>query len=270
VRFLGVDLAWGEGTTAKRAADTGVVALEESGRIVAAGWTVGIEPTLSWIAEHAVEDTLLFVDAPLVVENEDGQRVCELHVAQRYMYPWKVGANSTNLRKPSLGGVTLRIGLEQRGWLYSDGRFGPPVTGRVVSECYPYTTLVGVPELGYDIRPTYKRKPRGVLTAEWRRLRATVCDDLIRRMASFAGADPPLDLRSHDATRLLLAQPSPVGDAAYKRREDLIDAALCAWTAAYWWRHAHSRSQVLGVTANADPGVPLATIIAPARTEQRR
>lgn len=269
MRFLGVDLAWGEGSSSRRAADSGVVALEESGRVVAAGWTVGIEETLDWVGRFAVEDTLLFVDAPLVVENGSGQRACERHVSQSYMHPWKVGANSTNLRKADLGGVTLRLRLEQLGWRYADGRDGPPTAGRVVSECYPYTTLVGVPQLGYNERPTYKRKPRRIATAEWRALRAATCDDLIRRLSPLADADPPLDLRSHEHTRSLMIEPSPIADALYKRREDLVDGVLCAWTAAYWWRHGDARSQVLGASADAALGVALATIIAPARPEQR-
>ncbi len=40
---------------------------------------------------------------------------------------------------------------------------GPPSGGRVLSETYPYATLVGTPELGYDTeRPRYKRKPTGL------------------------------------------------------------------------------------------------------------
>jgi predicted RNase H-like nuclease len=86
-------------------------------------------------------------------------------------------------------------------------------------------------------------------------------------VAALADADPPLDLRSHETTGKLLEEASPLDIAAYKHREDLLDAALCAWTAALWHRHGFERCQVLG----AAPGVvrPAATIIAPARPEQR-
>ncbi len=44
------------------------------------------------------------------------------------------------------------------GWRYDDGRDGPPTVGRVVSECYPYTAIVGAEELRFDVeRPQYKR-----------------------------------------------------------------------------------------------------------------
>jgi predicted RNase H-like nuclease len=61
---------------------------------------------------------------------------------------------------------------------------------------------------------------------------------------------------------------------AYKHREDLIDALLCAWTAALCARHGPARCQVLGLPAGdaaAGPASwPAATIIVPARPEQRR
>jgi len=203
---------------------------------------------------------LLFVDAPLVVNNAAGQRLCETHVGQRY-HRWKVFAHSTNTGSRHVGGVRLREELEVRGWRYSSGREGPPTAGRVVSECYPHTTIVGVPELGYeDERPAYK--------AKWRALRVEACDELIRRVDSLSSFDPPLDVRSNVETCRLLDDPTPAATTAYKKREDLLDAVICAWTAAYWWRHGLARCQVLGTDA-ADGVDEPATIIPPARPGQR-
>jgi predicted RNase H-like nuclease len=270
MHFLGLDLAWSEGSATQRAPDTGVALLDTAGRILDAGWTSGIEETLSWIESVQAPDSLLFVDAPLIVNNPSGQRLCEKQVGQRYGR-WAVSANSTNPSSPRLAGVCLREELEQRGWRYSDSRDGPPKSGRVVCECYPYTTLVGVEELGYNAeRPRYKRPPKGMRAAEWRPLRAGACDELIRRLDRLKSADPPLDLLSNSETERLLSDCSPFQNKQYKRREDLIDAVLCAWTAAFWWRHGDKRSQVLGVDLdNAASKEPLATIIAPARPEQR-
>jgi predicted RNase H-like nuclease len=265
--FGGIDLAWGEGSDERRAAESGVVALSAMGEIVDAGWTCGIGETVEWVERVAPAGMLLFVDAPLVVDNATGQRVCERQTGQRYGR-WKVSANTTNLGSRYLGGVTLRRELESRGWRYDDGRTGPPARGRVVSECYPYTTLVGVAELGYDVeRPRYKRAPKGMLARMWKPLRAVACDDLIRRLAALAGSDPPIDLRSHAETRRLVDEPSPLERVAYKHREDLIDAVISAWTASFWHRHGLVRCQVLGLPEMEEPAV--ATIIAPARPEQR-
>lgn len=146
----------------------------------------------------------------------------------------------------------------------------PPRSGRVVSQCYPYTTIVGADELGYEReRPLYKRKPKGLSAAAWRPVRAAACDVLIQRIADLRNASPPLDLRSHPVTAQLLDERSPLDDRAYKHREVLIDACLAAWTAALWIRSA-DRYQVLGEhDVFVDDRGQRATIVAPARPSQR-
>jgi predicted RNase H-like nuclease len=267
VRYLGIDLAWAESSASKLANESGVVALDQAGSVLDAGWTIGVEETLGWIEAWSVAETILFVDAPLVVTNESGQRACERQVGQRYGR-WKVSANSTNMRSPRLAGVRLREILETQHWTYDDGFDGPATSGRHVSECYPYTTLVGAGELAYKTeRPLYKRKPKKMRLAAFRPLRAVACDGLVERLEGLRTAEPPLRLGSHPATKALLDEQSPEADVAYKHREDLIDAMLCAWTAALWYRFGFDRCQVLGDEAEARPR---ASIIAPARPTQRR
>jgi predicted RNase H-like nuclease len=269
MRYLGIDLAWGEGTDARQANQSGVVALDADGVILAAGWTIGLDDTLSWVADNANADALLFVDAPLIVINSSGQRVAERQVGQRYG-SWWVSANSTNTASPRQAGVHLRERLEQLGWRYDDGREGPPAAGRFLSECYPYTTIVGVEELGYDDkRPAYKRVKKRT-AAEAHAIRARHCDDLlIARFSTLRDHEVPIDLMSHAVTRTLIDEPSPVTPRAYKQREDLLDAAICAWTAALWHQAGLERCQVLGIEPDAPVDQPLATIIAPARASQR-
>jgi predicted RNase H-like nuclease len=93
------------------------------------------------------------------------------------------------------------------------------------------------------------------------------CDELIQRLTALRAADPPLDLLSHELTHRLVKEASPINHVAYKHREDLIDAAIAAWTASLWFRYGISRCQVLGATEDVER--PAATIIAPARPEQR-
>jgi predicted RNase H-like nuclease len=237
-----VDLAWKDGSDGKPANETGVVALEPSGEIVAAGWTVGLEETFDWVRRWATEETNAFVDAPLVVSNPPAtQRLCEREVGRRYMHPGEVAANSSNVATKALGGVVLRRPMEEAGWRYEHGLGSVKRARRLVSECYPYTTIVGVAEFGYGVRPLYKRKPRKLVTADWRPIRAAACDDLIRRVTRLSTFDRPIDLRSHELTRRLVEEPSPLDDRSYKSREDLLDAAISAWTASYWRRHGRSR-----------------------------
>ncbi|MCQ9132155.1 DUF429 domain-containing protein [Streptomyces hilarionis] len=268
-RFIGVDLAWGRTGARGRPNETGVAVVDAAGTVIDCGWTRGVDETIEWIIRAAADGSAsAFVDAPLAVDNPTGQRPCEREVGRRYGR-WKVSANSTNLNSRHQAGVLVRELLEEAGWTYDDGMHGPPDDGLVLSECYPYTTLVGAVELGYDLeRPRYKRPGRRPQPG-WRLARAQVCDGLIARLAGLAEADPPLLLASHPVSRRLMTEPSPERDAAYKHREDLIDALLCAWTAALWSRHGLARCQVLGEEVPATPGAA-ATIIAPARPEQRR
>lgn len=271
MRYLGIDLAWGEGSQDRPANRSGVVALDRAGKILDVGWTIGLGETEAWVLEQGAEDdALLFVDAPLVVTNLTKQRLADKQVGQRYGR-WWVSANSVNLSSPRAAGVRLRERLQARGWNYSDGLAGPPTSGRSLSECYPYTAIVGAPELGYeDKRPQYKRAPEGMRAAEFWPIKTAACDELIRRVGELRTADPPLNLRSHGETRALLDEPSPSTPKAYKRREDLLDAAICAWTASLWHRHGEERCQVLGGAEHDGDGGLLATMIAPARPEQRR
>lgn len=267
VRFVGVDLAWAQRSDGRLDNETGVVALDPDGAVVDAGWCRGVPATVAWLSSVAdPAGTLAFVDASLIVDNATGQRVVETQVGQRYGR-WKVSANTTNQATPHQAGVALRLTLARLGWTYHDGLTGPPSSGRLMAECYPYTTLVGSPELYFDdgARPRYKRMPRGMKVADWRPQRAANCDELIRRMARLAEADPPLHLASHPVTARLLDEPSPLADVDYKHREDLIDAALAAWTALLWVRHGFERCQVLG-----DPTGAGGTLIAAAQPSQRR
>jgi hypothetical protein len=63
-------------------------------------------------------------------------------------------------------------------------------------------------------------------------LRTAACDELIRRIAALKAGDVPIDLRSHPETAALVDVPSPAIAAQDKKREDLLDVAICAWTAA--------------------------------------
>ena len=102
---------------------------------------------------------------------------------------------------------------------------------------------------------------------DFRPLRAAECDGLIRRVASLKRADPPMSLDTHPETHRLVTEQSPLKDADYKHREDLLDAAICAWTAALWARWGEARCQVLGLDEPPGDGIR-ATIIAPFRHAQ--
>lgn len=272
--YLGVDLAWGLGSERKPANETGLVAMDADGTITDAGWARGVDAVTAWVVAHLGPRTLIAVDASLVVTNPTGIREAERQVGQRYGR-WKVAANPTNLASAASAGARLLDALTVRGVRYaSDTAAMHDRSGPVAFECYPYTTLVGVEELGYDVeRPRYKRLDTRVPPAIARARRAEAFDDLVRRLRE-TPLDPPLLLDSHPLTAAL-AEPSGIHGPTHKHREDLLDGALCAWTASFWDRHGDQRVQILG----GDPGLPTdpldeagrtPVVVAPARPSQRR
>jgi predicted RNase H-like nuclease len=271
--FVGVDLAWGEGTPTRPANETGVCVLDETGRVVDAGWERGVAAVAERILDAVDGGAVIAVDAPLVVPNATGMREAEKQVGRAYGR-WKVSANASNQGLGWLAGVTLRDRLEAAGVAVVSGVAAPAPDDRVMFECYPFTTLVGAEELGYDVeRPRYKRLDPALPPAEARAARAVATDELVRRVVGLRSACPPLDLESHPATRVLVETPDPLPGPAHKHREDLLDAALCAWTASLWHRHGLQRTQILGgVAPETEPqdarGRP-ATIVAPCRPSQR-
>ncbi|MGN7192232.1 DUF429 domain-containing protein [Curtobacterium sp. MCBA15_004] len=272
--YLGVDLAWGLGSDRKPANETGLVATDADGTITDAGWARGVDAVTDWIAGHLGPRTLVAVDASLVVTNPTGIREAERQVGQRYGR-WKVAANPTNQASAASAGTALLARLTALGVGYVSDTDGMRArTGPAAFECYPYTTLVGAEELGYDDeRPRYKRLDLKVPAPLARARRAEAFDELVRRLRS-TPLDPPLRLDSHPLTAGL-AEPSVLHGPTHKHREDLLDGALCAWTAAFWERHGDQRVQVLG----GDPRLPSdpvdeagrrPVVVAPARPSQRR
>ncbi|WIE66239.1 DUF429 domain-containing protein [Curtobacterium sp. MCLR17_036] len=256
--YLGVDLAWGLGTPHRPPNETGLVAMEADGTVTDAGWARGVDAVAAWITAHVGPRTLIAVDASLVVTNPTGIREAERQVGQRYGR-WKVAANPTNLASAASAGARLLDVLTAHGIGYVSSTAAMRArTGPAVFECYPYTTLVGVEELGYDVeRPRYKRLDLRIPAAEARTRRAAAFDELVRRLRE-TPLDPPLLLDSHPLTAGL-ADPSVLHGPTHKHREDLLDGALCAWTAAFWERHGDDRVQVLG----AEPGFPTDTAATP-------
>jgi predicted RNase H-like nuclease len=114
----------------QKANETGLVAINADGAVIDAGWSGGLDETLEWIeTATAGWDALVFVDAPLVVDDASGPRECERQVGQCYGR-WLVSANTTNTASPRLAGVRLHEQLIARGWAYEDGFDGPPCSGR--------------------------------------------------------------------------------------------------------------------------------------------
>jgi predicted RNase H-like nuclease len=93
-------------------ADDDTAALDETGGVVVASWTCGIAETVAWLEDPVVRDARLFVDAPLVVDDATGQRLCEKQTGQLYS-AWKLLPNTSNLGSRFFGGVCCAASLRR-------------------------------------------------------------------------------------------------------------------------------------------------------------
>ncbi|RIJ52270.1 DUF429 domain-containing protein [Clavibacter lycopersici] len=270
-RFLGIDLAWAEGSATRQARETGLACIDASGRVLDLTTARGIDAVVDWVARWEGPGAVAAVDGPLVVANATGSRLAEKEVASRYGL-LGISAYPSNAGRPAQGAVALRRRLEDAGWEYDDGSGDVrDPDARTMLECYPYTTLVGAPELGFaGPKPRYKRLAPLLATADRRPHRAAEFRLVLEAVAGLAHADPPLDVTTHPRAAALVADGPAIVERQHKHLEDLLDGLICAWTAAYWARHGAQRSQVLGA---ADPVLDergrRGTIIAPARAHQR-
>lgn len=228
---VGIDLAWG---TRSR---TGLAVVDEAGRLLVSGVVRTDEEIDAWLAEHAPDPVVVAVDAPLVVPNETGQRVCERDIGRAFgrygasAYP----ANRTNpLFRPPRGEALA----QRHDWTLDPDA---PLEGPrpVCLEVYPHAALIGL--FALPQRVLYKKgSDRGVGFA---------------RLVGLLESVPELGLSDSDRwqeIRRLVASPAR-GDLT--RLEDELDAIVCAHVA-WLWRHRRPLLHVYG-----DPA--LGAIVAP-------
>ncbi len=146
--------------------------------------------------------------------------------------------------------MALLAKLEASGWAYDDGRHGPPDGGLRLSECYPYTALVGASELGYEKeRPVYKRKPKAIPASEFKAIPLDP-DNVTTRFADLTerlglGRRRFKSLR-HSCATTMLANGTPLEEVISQTLGHAgldITAKVYAWVQAPAQREAADRIQ---------------------------
>ena len=115
--FIGIDLAWQSdknhsGIVVARGDDSGATAERASAGVSS------LDALLAFVEEHTTANTVIAIDAPLVIRNETGQRPCETEVSRRFG-AYHAGAHSTNLEKyPDAPPCRLVEMLERAGFVH--------------------------------------------------------------------------------------------------------------------------------------------------------
>jgi predicted RNase H-like nuclease len=240
VRFLGVDLAWGE------RGRTGVAALDEAGRLIASASVRTDDEICAFAAEHAPGACTAAIDAPLIVPNASGRRPCEAMTARLYGR-YHAGPYPSNSSSPLFSPEPRAARLARRmGW-DPDPRVPPRDDTSTCIEVYPHPAMVAL--FGLDRVIGYKQRGGRSL------------DDLRRAygrlLPLIETACGRLGLESSPRWRAIRAAVAGASKKAELRAvEDEIDAIFCGYLAWLWAARGATACQVLGDLASGYIVIP--------------
>jgi predicted RNase H-like nuclease len=233
--FIGIDLAWQgdknhSGVTVLRGDLNGLTVKEFSAGLSA------LSDVLALIRRSTEPDTVVAIDAPLVIRNVVGQRPCETEISRRFSSA-HAGAHTSNLSLyPAASSIELARALEARGFLHCPTPLLRCQPGQWFFEVYPHPAHVVL----FDRDRIIKYKKGRVAS---RRTGLAEFRDNIRD--SLATTDPPLisDAILRDFLRKPLDQ---LKGRELKHYEDILDSLFCAYLAAYFWAWGYERSEMIG------------------------
>jgi len=173
------------------------------------------------------------IDQPICVANETGCRPVEIGLSRALMRVFGCGAHSSNLNNPCWG-PNARIWdflreLEARNYCHEPMAVPNIATGKFFFECYPHPALIGL--FGLNHLLPYKKHRRDV--------NAWNC--LLKLLISLKDAQ----LAISNIENFISPQMRQT-----KSNEDRLDAIICAYTSAYWWRFGATRSTMIGNLAS--------------------
>lgn len=205
--FVGIDLAWGERSP------TGVAVVDADGALVHLGAARHDADIVAQLAPYTAEESLLAIDAPLVVTNPTGNRPCEAAL-NRDFRSFEAGCHPSNTGHPWFAAGS-------RGARVADA------LGRPAIEVYPHAATVALFGLPKTLK--YKQKPgRDVPQLRSALLR------LMSLVESLADAHPPLDATQHpEWVSLRDAVEAATRKSELRRAEDPVDAVVCAYVALF-------------------------------------
>jgi predicted RNase H-like nuclease len=229
--FTGFDSAWG-------ASNTGAICelvLQDDGSLllqkdqpVSANWNNAID-RVGRKADATLD--IWAIDQPICVANESGCRPVEADLAEALMGDFGCGAHSSNLSNPCWT-ASARIWdllrtLAANGYRHSPMAIPAEDRGRHYFECYPHPAIVGL----FDLDHILKYKVRHRDGSAWQQM--------VRLLQSLASADLPITNIGSFVTEWL---------AQNQDNENKLDAIICAYVAAYWWKYGTERSTMIGDT----------------------
>ena len=233
--FIGIDLAWQPNRN-----HSGCVVLHGNQEEIAVqnnpSWIVSLNEVATFIEQHAENDTVVAIDAPLIIQNKFGQRPCETEISRRF-WAAHASAHSSNLTLyPSAGGVRLARHLESHGFRHCPRPHEPErhLSGKWFFEVYPHSAHVILFNRSRIIK--YKKgtvASRRTGLHEFRGCLRNLSGPRLKTDSMLQFLECPRDLDNLRGLDL-------------KHYEDILDATLCAYLAAYFWAWGYDRNEPFG------------------------
>ncbi len=217
MRFVGVDLAWGDRRP------TGLAVLDDRGRLLHVSAATSDESILATVASYVEGDCLVAIDAPLVVNNPTGNRPAEADL-NRDFRAFEAGTHPSNTGKPEFAGSPrgARLAEAMRLDIDPDSK-----QSRRAIEVYPHPATVALFRLGRTLK--YKDK-KGRAFDDLR----TELQRLMDLLEGLEDAATPLHLTHRAAWKELVAQVDAATRKSELRKiEDQVDAVVCAYVALF-------------------------------------
>jgi len=234
MRFLGIDFGWEN-------KPSGLAALEWNGHslhLVAFDRLAEIKDILRWVDQHSTADTVIGVDAPLVIPNRTGMRGAD-KLAHSHYGRYHAGCYPASRERSFWKRTTgLAAQLKKRGFAHGD-QLAARAVGRHQIEVHPHAATVQL--FGLDRIVKYKKGTLAARRAGLERLRGLLLERLPRLTPRLA-----LDTLPE----------IPESGPALKDLEDRLDALIAAYVAAHFWYWGQERNDVLGAAADGYIVVP--------------
>ena len=229
--FIGVDMAWQSDSKPAGA----VAAIGDSARaeIVAAEPALqGLDALLDFVHRHSGETTVVAIDAPLIVQNERGQRPCEKEIGRRFGR-FKASAHATNLsRHSNPASVRLASSLKDHGFQHPRRALSLDSGQKAMFEVYTHPAMIQL--FGLAERLQYRNGPVAARRRGLVKLGELLSQRLPRAQPSLVGTDA------------LVLQVEVLRGRALKSYEDVLDAAFCSYLALNLWSLGPAGNEMIG------------------------
>jgi predicted RNase H-like nuclease len=235
ITFVGIDFAWQGERNASGIAIAQGEGPQASVVEVISG-VRGLNDVVPIIQRFATANTVIAIDAPLIIRNATGRRPCESEISHRFGAR-HASTHSSNLKlypDPTTHELVRR--LESAGFHHHVG-CERQESGRWFFEVYPHPAHIILFELESIIKYKGKsRRPRSLRMTEFAKLHSL--------LVSLQHTEPALVTGA--AMSLYTADLETLRERQLKDHEDALDAWFCAYLALHAWYWGLERNEIVG------------------------